>query len=440
MLAGEYWNSGNLHKSQSPPAHTPPADEDDIDDTHPMQAEARFLMSIGIGKPFILTAARAALLNGTSIERELMAEGLIDADIYHEAIAEWLGLPYLRVIDPENVFLTESIDSQLVRGPLLRLGRPSLPALLVIAPEARRVQALKAKLEAEPGMRAGLAVAAPQTMRRAIWQANSRKRAEGVVGELFNATPELSARVVLSGRQGYAVGVATALLPMALFCYPEPVLLLMHIALSAIYLLAIGFRAVALKAGEREARLQQIAHVVEPDGPLPVYTVLVAAYREEEMVPQMIAALDRLDWPKSLLDIKIVCEADDLATIEAVRSRVTGAHFEIVEVPAHGPRTKPKALRYALAGARGDLVVIYDAEDRPHPGQLREAHARFAAAPPDLACLQAPLNIANAHQSWIAAIFALEYAGQFRSLLPLLARFGLPLPLGGTSNHFHGLM
>ncbi len=224
--------------------------------------------------------------------------------------------------------------------------------------------------------------------------------------------------------------------PLAVIAWPDPILLLLHIALSAIYLAAMGLRAAALKFGARVGARLEGGTVPLDTRPLPVYTILVAAYREEAMAPQMIAALDRLDWPKSLLDIKIVCEADDVATVAAVRQHAKGAHFEIVEVPSLGPRTKPKALAYALAGARGDYVVIFDAEDRPHPEQLREAHARFAAETDTLACLQAPLNISNAGESRIAALFALEYAGLFRSLLPLLARFGLPMPLGGTSNHF----
>jgi cellulose synthase/poly-beta-1,6-N-acetylglucosamine synthase-like glycosyltransferase len=44
--------------------------------------------------------------------------------------------------------------------------------------------------------------------------------------------------------------------------------------------------------------------------------------------------------------------------------------------------------------------------------------------------------IDNARESLLAAQFAGEYAGQFGLMLPLLARLGLPMPLGGTSNHF----
>src|SRR5262249_40117501 len=53
-----------------------------------------------------------------------------------------------------------------------------------------------------------------------------------------------------------------------------------------------------------------------------------------------------------------------------------------------------------------------------------------------LACVQAPLVVDNAEASWIARQFAAEYAIQFREILPFLAELDLPLPLGGTSNHF----
>lgn len=399
--------------------------------------EARFFLSLGLGKPSVTRALTAARRHGTTIEQELIASGLLDASTFYEALAEALGLPYLDAINPDNVFLTEHIDTQLVSGPMLRLSRPANHAMLVIAPEARGLATLLERLSAVPAMREGLAVSSPAAIRAAIWSANRQQRVERAVNRLFSDTADLSARVVLTGRQGFALGVSAATLPMLVAAFPMEALFVTHITLSAIYLMATGFRAAALQVGRKTTATRPgDANQQKQSAPLPVYTVLVAAYREEQMVPQMIQALDRLDWPRSRLDIKIVCEADDRPTVEAVRAHAKGSHYEVVEVPDFGPRTKPKALLYAMAGVRGDYVVVYDAEDRPHPGQLQEAYARFEAGPPELACLQAPLNIANAAASPIAAIFSLEYAGQFRSLLPLLGRLRLPMPLGGTSNHF----
>jgi glycosyltransferase XagB len=105
-------------------------------------------------------------------------------------------------------------------------------------------------------------------------------------------------------------------------------------------------------------------------------------------------------------------------------------------VPDLAPRTKPKALNYALPLAHGDYLVIYDAEDRPEQDQLRRAYAAFKAGPPNLATVQARLNIYNPTASWLTRQFTLEYTALFDGLLPLLDRLELPIPLGGTSNYF----
>ena len=54
----------------------------------------------------------------------------------------------------------------------------------------------------------------------------------------------------------------------------------------------------------------------------------------------------------------------------------------------------------------------------------------------DLACVQARLTIDNTADSWLTRFFTAEYAGQFDVFLPGLAALRMPLPLGGSSNHF----
>lgn len=132
-------------------------------------------------------------------------------------------------------------------------------------------------------------------------------------------------------------------------------------------------------------------------------------------------------------------EACDPETIASVRALKLPGAFEIIVVPDAQPRTKPKALNYALQFARGEYAVIYDAEDRPDPGQLRAALAAFRAGPPRLACVQARLNFYNARENWLTRQFAIEYSALFDGLLPALQALALPIPLGGTSNHFRGI-
>ena len=214
-------------------------------------------------------------------------------------------------------------------------------------------------------------------------------------------------------------------------------LLMLHIVLTLFYLANFLVRLYALGApSDRRGTDCDAPACRHADRPLPVYSVLVALYKEESVAAQLVDALDRLDWPRSRLDIKLICEEDDEETIAALEALRLAPEYEIVLVPVQLPRTKPKALSYALPGVRGTFVTVYDAEDRPHPGQLREATPPSWPRRQRVICLQAPLIITNARQSWWSALFALEYAGLFRGLLPMLSLTGLPLPLGGTSNHF----
>ena len=171
------------------------------------------------------------------------------------------------------------------------------------------------------------------------------------------------------------------------------------------------------------------------DGELPTYSILIPLRGEAAMVPQLFAAMRALDYPADRLDIKFVVESRSPETVAAVRARLGEVQFSMVIVPDAAPRTKPKAIDFALPLCRGDFVVVYDAEDVPDPDQPWKAAMRFRDEP-DIVCLQARLVIDNANHNWLTALFAGEYAGVFDVLLPALARWRLPVPLGGTSNHF----
>ena len=171
------------------------------------------------------------------------------------------------------------------------------------------------------------------------------------------------------------------------------------------------------------------------DADLPTYTVLIPLRDEASMVPMLRLGMEALDYPPEKLDIKFVVEQKSTETIAAVRRIMHDPRFELVLIPDAGPYTKPKALNFAMPLARGQHLVVFDAEDIPDRGQLRLAASHFAADP-GLDCIQAELVIENAGENWITALFAAEYAGQFGLMLPLLGRFHLPMPLGGTSNHF----
>lgn len=181
-------------------------------------------------------------------------------------------------------------------------------------------------------------------------------------------------------------------------------------------------------------------------GSLPVYTVLVPMYKEPEVAQKIARSVTELDYPTEKLDVKLLLEEDDPETrakIDEVMESLPPCVEVIVcpTVPKGEPRTKPRACNWGLERAQGEYLVIYDAEDRPEADQLKKAVAAFrrlkAAGKDRVACLQAKLNYFNAHQNGLTKFFTLEYSTWFDLFLPGLHAYRIPIPLGGTSNHFN---
>jgi glycosyltransferase XagB len=202
---------------------------------------------------------------------------------------------------------------------------------------------------------------------------------------------------------------------------------------------ALIFGGIGLVATLRLAALGHACPATDPlTTPLtetPFYSVICPLYDEAAMAPQLVAAMSRLDYPLDRLEVIFVLELNDFATAEAFRRCKLPPHMRVLTAPDKQPRTKPRACTYALSRSRGDLVVVYDAEDEPDPLQLKEAAQRFSGAPQHVVCLQAPLRI-RSRDDFIGRMFAAEFAALFDVMLPMLARRGGVFPLGGTSNHF----
>ena len=263
--------------------------------------------------------------------------------------------------------------------------------------------------------------------------------AENAAWRLAWEQPRLSAHAGISTAQRLTLGILLTGGSALLLSAPQALVMAAGWALAIIFAAAALFRCLLLTAGvlsEWRARWSGPQSALLADDELPHYSIIVPLYREARSVPQLIAALKRMDYPESRLDIKLVLEADDAVTIAAIQNQNLPACFEVLHVPPLAPRTKPKACNYALGLARGEFIVIYDAEDIPDTDQLRKAATAFRAGGPDLACLQARLNYYNPRENWLTRQFTLEYSMWFDWLLPGLQAMRLPIPLGGTSNHF----
>lgn len=185
----------------------------------------------------------------------------------------------------------------------------------------------------------------------------------------------------------------------------------------------------AIKISEKELKLAKYRE-------WPSYTILCPLYKESAVLTQFTKAMSALDYPKNKLQILLLIEEDDIDTGNYAHSLNLPKNFELLIVPHSQPKTKPKATNYGLKYAKGEYVVIYDAEDVPDPLQLKKAVLAFEKSDRKIVCLQAKLNFYNPHQNLLTRVFTLEYSLWFDLVLTGLQSIKAPIPLGGTSNHF----
>lgn len=367
--------------------------------------EIAFLARLGVDGAILRAAAEQAVSWGVSADEALLAMEVLGAEPFYRALAAECGLPYLH-------------------------ARQTPPAgALVLAPEG---VALRELLQGGP-VPVHAWIATPATRRALRRRHCARLVADVAANALPDLRPDLSVRDGIDTRQWLALLGLSGATGFLIVWSPLLPLLVGGAFVSTLFLTMIVLRLAAFR---EHIPVSMTASQDPPDALLPRYTILVPLYRETRILAQLIAAMRRLDYPAAKLEVKLVVEEADAETQAALAALALPAFAEVVVAPAGMPRTKPRALNVALLEAKGTCVVVYDAEDVPEPNQLRDAARLFAQMPPDVACLQARLVIDNTYDTWLTRLFTIEYAQLFDVLNPALARFQLPIALGGTSNHF----
>jgi cellulose synthase/poly-beta-1,6-N-acetylglucosamine synthase-like glycosyltransferase len=358
---------------------------------------------------------------------------------YYRAVAQHYSLPFVDLVEtPPDATLLSPADADIYAWTLTMPYRRIDGRLTIVTADPGPETLLFAR--EQWGEHVEFAVATKFDVTWSVQTIFHEALSARAVMALAERDPAMSARQVATAPQ---IACAYALLTAALVgmaTAPIGTLIALNALMSVFYLGNFLLKGILVSAGG--GRSLEADHAIAiaarelTDDELPVYTVLVPMYREARMLPMLADALRNLDYPLGKLDIKLVLEADDHETIEVARSLGLEGVFEVIRVPPSLPKTKPKACNYALSFARGEYLVVYDAEDRPEPDQLRKVVATFARAPENTACLQCRLNYYNASDNWLTRMFTLDYSLWFDQVLPGLERLNIPIPLGGTSNHF----
>ncbi len=391
-----------------------------------LAAEIAFLASQGVGLSPLLEAMRVAKRDGVSADAALLGEGLLPEEDYFHALARHLRVPYFC----GELAIDDSVDpARVVASGIAPLAPNGLRLRAVVAPRGAAVRFLVAAAAAGH-LRGGFVISSPQRLGALVRAKAGARLSDTAACALERRDRALSAHSGLWRRQIACVAALAAVGTALGLAVPGVSRAAISIPLWLTFAAWIVVRNLAAAAAGATRAFAPLG-----DEDLPVYSIVAPLYREARMVRKLVKALDAIDYPKAKLDIKLVIERRDGETLAAIASLGLPARYDVIVAPPGQPSTKPRALNVALPALRGDLVVVYDAEDEPDPDQLRLAAAHFVGDP-GLDCLQARLTIDNAEDSWISKMFAIEYAALFDLIDPGLAALGLPIALGGTSNHF----
>ena len=283
--------------------------------------------------------------------------------------------------------------------------------------------------------------------------------AYSALNELVDRQPEESAYRILVPWQKGAILILVALMALLIAFNPYFGTFLIFTAINITYFLMNPVKFYISIQGLTGTK--QIIYITDEDikalsdEELPIYTLLVPLFHEQEMLPHILSNIAKMDYPRDKLDVKILMEEEDEETLGKARKlglfgnieeviapmsleeyRKFLSIFHPVVVPYAELKTKPRACNYGLKRARGEYVVIYDAEDLPDRDQLKKVAIAFKRLGPEYACVQCLLNFYNPRRNILTRWFSIEYSYYYDYYIQGLDKIDAPIPLGGTSNHF----
>lgn len=379
-----------------------------------------------------------AVAEGATLREFVCHHGLVTEATAGRAIAALNELDY---VEPATL----AVDGDVVRGLPSRFAfkhgvlpwreQDGITDIAVAEPDDPQ---MRARLQEHYG-KIRLSVAPKVAILAALEHAHAPDNIFAATSKLAESRPVDSAAVTFTQRQKLAAAILGVLGLIAFVLWPLNTFIAFNIAASLFYLTSSAYKILL-------ARHSFLNEIVTPTTPeevaaldearLPVFTILMPMYREAAIVHTLVESIAKLDYPRHKLDVKLLLEEDDEETPAALAEMDLLPHFHVVMVPDALPKTKPKACNYGLLLARGEITVIYDAEDEPDPDQLKKVVVAFAKGDPSMVCVQCKLNYYNRTQNLLTRWFTTEYSQWFDIFLPGLDSQDVPIPLGGTSNHF----
>lgn len=164
------------------------------------------------------------------------------------------------------------------------------------------------------------------------------------------------------------------------------------------------------------------------------FTVLLPARHEAAVIGETLRRLGEAQYPRELIELLVICTADDLATIEAAEHAKRRHGLEQVRVVVMQDEPgKSRAMNLGLAEARFELVTIFDSEDDVSPEIFSIVDTIYQRRAVDV--LQCGVQLMDYDSHWFSGHNVLEYFFWFKSRMHYFAKEGA-VPLGGNTVFF----
>jgi len=141
---------------------------------------------------------------------------------------------------------------------------------------------------------------------------------------------------------------------------------------------------------------------------LPAFSVIVPAKNEERVLPRLLDALLKQNYPEDRFEVIVVEDGstDWTAHICEQYRRTTGERIRII----HGEKSngKASALNRALWAAKGDILAFFDADSIPEPDVLLNAARQFQDE--SVQALQGRILTANSDVNMLTKFISYEDA------------------------------
>jgi len=141
----------------------------------------------------------------------------------------------------------------------------------------------------------------------------------------------------------------------------------------------------------------------------PNVSIVVACHNEALVADSLVRGLKALHYPRSRLEIILVNDGSTDGTGELLTALTAGdRHMQVLHRPAGSHGGKPGALNFAADIARGEILVIFDADHIPRRNVIEQLVRHFQD--PKVSAVQGRCIVRNSVESKLARSIAIDCA------------------------------